>query len=120
MNIHPSSDLPINLSKSMLTGKAIQISNIIYLESSRNYTFIYFADGSYKLVSKTLGIFEITLTTFGFVRINKSVIVNLAYIKASCNGNVCSVLLSNGSWHLCSRRKSPEVRQAIQNQFINQ
>ncbi len=118
MNTQPPPYLSTGLPKSMLMDQGTQISDIIYLESSRNYTFVYFADGSRQLVSKTLGAFEIPLTAFGFVRISKSIIVNLACIKESCGGDVCSVLLSNGSWYLCSRRKSPKVKKVIQNQSI--
>ena len=118
MNTQPPPYLHTGLPKSMLIGKATQISDIVYLESSRNYTFIYFSDGSRQLASKTLGVFEMPLTAFGFVRISKSIIANLAYIKENCGGEVCSVLLSNGSWYQCSRRKSSKVRQAIQNQSI--
>ena len=118
MNTQPPPYLSTGLPKSMLMGQSTQVSDIIYLESSRNYTFIYFADGSRQLVSKTLGAFELPLTALGFVRISKSIIANLAYVKESCGGDVCSVLLSNGSWYLCSRRKSPKVKNAIKNQSI--
>jgi two-component system LytT family response regulator len=71
-----------------LNGFAIiDVDKIVRCEGMRNYTRIIFKDGvEEKIVSRTLLEFERLMTPFGFIRIHRSHLVNLAnvvrYIKA--------------------------------------
>jgi two-component system LytT family response regulator len=71
-----------------LNGFAIiDVDKIVRCEGMRNYTRIIFKDGGEeKIVSRTLLEFEKLMTPFGFIRIHRSHLVNLAnvvrYIKA--------------------------------------
>lgn len=60
---------------------SIQPSDIIRLEASSNYTFIYFANRKPLLIAKVLKEFEQLLSCFGFIRIHRSHLVNTAHIS---------------------------------------
>jgi DNA-binding LytR/AlgR family response regulator len=56
-------------------------SQILYLKADRNYTEVYFNDGSRFLSSTTLGTLEQRLNSFSFFRTNRSTIINLNHLK---------------------------------------
>ena len=55
--------------------KILEMDKILFLESSSNYTNIYFTDGSKNLCSKTLKYFEDKLPPERFIRPHRSFIV---------------------------------------------
>lgn len=73
----------------------VEISKIIRLESESNYTYLFLADGSKILVSKTLSTFEETLPNDIFIRVHKSHIVNISYIKSIQKSHSPYIILSN-------------------------
>ncbi|AXE16661.1 hypothetical protein DR864_02415 [Runella rosea] len=93
--------------------RPVNISEIVFLESARNYTFAYLTDGSRVITSKTIGIFESPFAKHGFIRINKSIIANLSYITESCKNEGYAIRLLNGQWHTCSRRRTSKVKKVI-------
>ncbi len=76
--------------------EVIATKDILYCKADDNYTHIYLADDTKKLVSKTLGFFEKQLNDFGFLRIHKSYIVNLSVIQSYHKGKGGTVVLKNG------------------------
>jgi two-component system, LytTR family, response regulator len=58
----------------------VSIRDIIHLESDKNYTFFYLADGKKVLVSRTLKEYDELLSEYGFIRVHQSHLVNLDYI----------------------------------------
>jgi two-component system LytT family response regulator len=58
---------------------AVQISDIIRLESSNNYTTFYLENEAPIVVSKTLKEYDEMLTRYGFYRIHQSHLMNLNY-----------------------------------------
>jgi two-component system LytT family response regulator len=58
----------------------VSIKDIVHLESDKNYTFFYLADGKKMLVSKTLKEYEELLGEYGFIRVHQSHLINLDYI----------------------------------------
>ena len=76
--------------------EVIATENILYCKADDNYTHIYLADGTKKLVSKTLGFFEKQLKDFGFLRIHKSYVVNLSVIQSYHKGKGGTIVLKNG------------------------
>ena len=58
-----------------------KIENIIRCESDRNYTLFYFTGEKPLLVSKTMKEYEELLSSYGFERIHKSHLINMAYVK---------------------------------------
>lgn len=117
MNTHflpPTTNLLPRLILQTSEGKrAIAPAEILYLESCRNYTFVYLSDGSRMITSKNLGTFEIPFENHGFVRINKSIIANLSYIQDSTKENGYSIQLPNGQWQKCSRRRISAVKKSL-------
>lgn len=62
--------------------KYLHPEEMLHLESDINYTLISLKDGNTILTATTLKKLEMRLLTFkNFIRVNKSAIVNLDYIK---------------------------------------
>ena len=87
----------------------LPLHDLVYLRGVNNYTFLYFRDGSYHLVAKTLGLFERSLRNESYVRISKSHIVRRDYIRTCTTGLAREVLLLNGIRLQVARRRVMEV-----------
>lgn len=85
--------------------QVIELDDILYAESSGNYTNLYFHNKALVCTSKPLHEYEKLLEDAGFVRIHKSILVNLQHIKEYIRGEGGSVILSNGIEVEVSRRK---------------
>lgn len=75
--------------------EVIEMTNILYCKADNNYTEIFLIDSHKKLVSKTLKYFENILSESGFVRIHKSYMVNVNYIKTYKKGKGGTIVLTN-------------------------
>jgi len=85
--------------------QVIEMDDILYAESSGNYTNLYFLNKAAVCTSKPMHEYEKLLEDAGFVRIHKSVLVNMLHVKEYLRGEGGSVLLSNGTELEVSRRK---------------
>ena len=85
--------------------QVIEINDILYVESSSNYSNLYFTNNKMICTSKALHEYEILLEDAGFVRVHKSFLVNLIHIKEYKRGEGGSVILSNGHEVEVARRK---------------
>jgi len=85
--------------------QVIELDDILYAESSGNYTNLYFANNKMVCTSKPMHEYEKLLEDAGFVRIHKSILVNLLHVKEYLRGEGGSVLLSTGKELEVSRRK---------------
>jgi two-component system LytT family response regulator len=85
--------------------QVIELDDILYAESSGNYTNIYFATNRMVCTSKPMHEYETLLEDAGFVRIHKSILVNLLHVKEYLRGEGGSVILSNGHEVEVARRK---------------
>ncbi|RXK58714.1 response regulator transcription factor [Lacibacter luteus] len=85
--------------------QVIELDEILYAESSGNYTNLYFSNSKMVCTSKPMHEYEKLLEDAGFVRIHKSVLVNLKHVKEYFRGEGGSVILSNGHELEVSRRK---------------
>jgi two-component system LytT family response regulator len=84
----------------------VKLNDIVYCESSGNYTHFYLKDGKKNVVSRQLGEYEKLLPESGFIRIHDKYIINLDYIKEYKKGSGGEVLLENGTeLPVASRRK---------------
>jgi len=61
--------------------QVIELDDILYAESSGNYTNLYFANQKMVCTSKPMHEYEVLLEDAGFVRIHKSILVNLLHVK---------------------------------------
>ncbi len=59
----------------------IKVSNIIRCEGERNYTRVFYQNGTSVLISRTLLEFDQLLVPHGFFRIHRSHLVNLKYVN---------------------------------------
>ena len=90
-----------------------EIKDILRIESSSNYSEIFFKDNSHVLVSKILKDFEEILAPYRFFRIHHSHLINLAYIKKYLRGDGGQVILQNNEVIDVSRRKKDEFLKLI-------
>jgi two-component system, LytTR family, response regulator len=91
----------------------ITINTILHIESSSNYSKIYFVDGKNILVTKLLKDFEEILLPYRFYRIHNSHLINLKYIEKYIKGDGGQVKLSNGAIIDIARRKKEEFLKLI-------
>jgi DNA-binding LytR/AlgR family response regulator len=56
-------------------------TEIVQLRADKNYTTIYFKDGSSLLSSTNLGLLEERLQPYSFFRVNRSTVINLNHLK---------------------------------------
>lgn len=90
-----------------------EISQIVRIESSSNYSKIYFKDGKNILVTKLLKDFEEILLPYRFFRIHNSHLINLSYIKKYIRGDGGQVVMQNNEVIDVSRRKKEEFLKLI-------
>ncbi|HEY9363768.1 MAG TPA: LytTR family DNA-binding domain-containing protein [Chitinophagaceae bacterium] len=90
-----------------------EINQIIRIESSSNYSKIFFKDGKNMLVTKLLKDFEEILLPYRFFRIHNSHLINLSYIKKYIRGDGGQVVMQNNEVIDVSRRKKEEFLKLI-------
>lgn len=92
----------------------IIITDIVSVEANTNLCELVLVDSSKYHSSKNLKLFENMLENVGnFVRISKSLIININHIKSYSKGEVCILEMQNGVSHEVSRRKKAEVLNKI-------
>jgi two-component system LytT family response regulator len=89
------------------------ITDIVHLEASNNYTSIYFINHPKLLASKTLKDFEDLLPADIFFRSHHSHLVNLNYIKKYIKGDGGQIELQDGTYVDVARRKKDEFLKVI-------
>lgn len=92
----------------------LKISDIIYIEKLKNYSYIHTASEKYS-VKSSLKDYEILLSKYGFIRCQEGYIVNL--------NNVCriydkSIMLSNNETVPISRNKVNSVKEAFMKRIV--
>lgn len=98
------------------TYKPVSIKNIIRCEAQGNYTLFFFTDNSTNLINGNLKSFEERLSDFGFIRICKSNLINLAHIKSFSRKNLSWELLMTDNKTLFI---SPQRKQSFLIQYNN-
>lgn len=84
----------------------VKISDIMYCESSGNYTNFFMHDDKKIVVSRQLGEYEKLLPETDFIRIHDKYILNLSFIKEYIKGSGGEVILENGKeLPVAARRK---------------
>ncbi len=91
----------------------IPTNDITFLEGQGNYTYLYTKDGKKYLVAKTLKSYELILDATLFLRVHKSSIINVNYLKEICVEPDRCVKLRCGREVSISRRKLHEVCEAV-------
>jgi two-component system LytT family response regulator len=79
---HPAEQADPTIALPEMNGFAIiKVKNILRCEGERNYTRVFYKDGSSVLISRTLLEFDQLLVPHGFFRIHRSHLVNLSCIS---------------------------------------
>ncbi len=93
--------------------KTINPEEVIRLQADVNYTYVFFADGKKIIVATTLKEIESRFQSFPkFVRINKSVIINIDSIKRIDDEQI---IFQNGETLTPSRRRKKAFFEMINN-----
>jgi two-component system, LytTR family, response regulator len=87
----------------------IAVNQIMYCESSGNYTNFFLVNNSKIMVSKQLGVCEKLLPADTFVRIHDKHLINISAIKEYIKGNGGEVVLENGTKLTVSARRKNEL-----------
>ncbi|MCA0363403.1 MAG: LytTR family transcriptional regulator [Bacteroidetes bacterium] len=90
--------------------KELDPAQVNFLKADNNYTFIYLKDGSRLLTSTTLKKLENRLKSFAFLRPNRSLLVNIQFIKMS---NSETLILENNDIIKISRRRQKRLIEEI-------
>ena len=77
--------------------EVVQVRDIIRCAAHDNYTDFYLTDGSTRMICRTLKFYEGVLEEFGFMRVHKSHLVNLQYVKRYKKGKGGQLILTDES-----------------------
>ncbi|MES2779204.1 MAG: response regulator transcription factor [Bacteroidota bacterium] len=92
----------------------IDIDTICYVRALREYCEITDEGGQKFISSKTLSDYEDLLRPFpNFLRVNKSVIINIHHVSEYTKGTDCMVTLNNDTEIEVSRRKKTSILQYL-------
>lgn len=95
------------------TIHVVDSSSIIRCESDDYYTRFFFKDQSSLLISKTLKDVEEMLTPHHFIRVHKSHLVNIIYIRSFDKTSGGFLVLEDGSQVPVSRRKRDSLHEIL-------
>jgi len=93
--------------------KVKDITDIIYLEADNNYTRFHFSNCENLMVAKPMKEYEELLNPEQFVRIHKSTIINLRYLKDYSNKSGLAVTMDDNIELTISRRRSAEFLERV-------
>ena len=89
--------------------------DIIYCQSTDNYTTLFLANGEKVLVSKTMKHFEEIMTPLGFLRPHQSYLINQMYIEEYNKKDGGYFVLKNDTIIPVSRQRKEEILQLFKN-----
>jgi two-component system LytT family response regulator len=102
----PQKGLPLKIAIPQLGGiNFVNVEDIISLQADSNYTILHLGNMQKIVVSKTLKDFEEILDGRHFVRIHKSYIVHLKYIREYSTTDGGTVKMTDGNLWSISRRQ---------------
>lgn len=88
--------------------RLVDIDDIIHIEADSNYSVFHLINLEKIAVSKVLKDYEEILPENRFIRVHKSSIVNLKYVKEYNSKNGLQVILNNGEAIAVSRRRASD------------
>lgn len=96
----------------------IELEEIVSLQADSNYSIIHLQNMQKKVISKTLKDFEELLDTNQFVRIHKSYIVNLRFVKEYSTTDGGIVKMTDGNHWSISRRQLENFLEKMKNKSL--
>ncbi|REJ82405.1 MAG: LytTR family transcriptional regulator [Bacteroidetes bacterium] len=109
-NFKPSEKVAVPTFEGLLF---IPISDIIRIQSDRNYTDFYLTEKRNVVVTKSLKEFEALLSESGFIRIHHSHMININHLVKYIKGDGGYVIMSDQSKVDVSRRKKEDFLQLL-------
>jgi two-component system, LytTR family, response regulator len=106
---HPSRSMTKIALPSIDGLEMVPIENILYGESSDNYTYIFLKNKKKMLVTRSLKEMEELLEEHSFVRVHRSFLVNLNEVERYVRGDGGYVMMSDGKMIDVSRSKKEEL-----------
>lgn len=85
--------------------RSIAYSRLVRIQGAGSYSRIYFADEPTLVVAKVLHWFEDRLPASMFIRVHRSHLINISYVKEIAVTGTRDILLSNGECIIMSKRK---------------
>jgi two-component system LytT family response regulator len=76
--------------------EVVEVGEILRCEANGNLTDFYLKNGSKKLICRTLKFYEDVLQDMGFLRIHRSHLINLSYVRGYKKGKGGFVTMSDG------------------------
>ncbi len=89
------------------------VDKIVRCSSDSNYTNIYLADEKPIMVSKTLGNIQERINSELFVRVHKSHLINLNYVRKYVKAEGGYIVMDDGTQVPVSRRKKDNLAQIL-------
>lgn len=115
-NIRQASDSPKKIVVPTSDGMhVIRLTDIVRLESSSNYTTFFLNGQKNLLASKTLKEFDMMLEGYSFLRIHKSHLVNVNYLKKYVQTDGGYLILEDGSRIPVANRKKEQLMTLLKN-----
>lgn len=100
--------------------RLVDVDEIIHIEADSNYSIFHLKNAEKITVSKVLKDYEEILPEERFVRIHKSSIVNLKYVKEYNTKNGLVLALTNGESIMVSRRRASDFFEKMKNYAVLQ
>ncbi|MFK7922244.1 MAG: LytR/AlgR family response regulator transcription factor [Bacteroidia bacterium] len=85
------------------------LKEVVRCQANGNFTDFHFADGTKKMICRSLKFYEEALSDASFLRVHKSHLVNLEYIIAYKKGKGGMLSLSNGDTVDVSAQRKPAL-----------
>ncbi len=93
----------------------LEIQNIIYIEASGPYTNFYINEQNKITISKPLKEYDELLSSFNFLRVHQSFLVNINHIKKYIKGDGGQLIMTNDHEVEVSRRKKDNLMEMLKN-----
>ena len=88
---------------------ALHTQDIAWLQGDGSYTYIYFKNGEWHLISKAISFLERQLCPHVFMRINRNTVVNLDCVKILETNQPRTLWLNSGECVGVSRRRFKQL-----------
>jgi len=92
--------LPVNRHKI----KKIFIDNITRCQADNTYSILHLSNGDRIVVCKSISYFEELLSSYDFMRVSRSDLVNMQYLDEINMGKTCQILLSTNAVVFVSKK----------------
>lgn len=87
----------------------ITTENIIYIKADGAYSNVYLDDDRVLIIAKLIKDIETVISSDNFIRINKSILVNVFHVRKYTKESYAFITMSNGSMFEISRRRKKEI-----------